>query len=101
MNKHTPGPWWIGEPHQDDEGFTEIPIHASIKGIVNSLLTPAVLCLQFENMEGMQEANARLIAAAPELLAACEIALANLVPAYASDHLVIKSLRAAISKAKD
>jgi hypothetical protein len=45
------------------------------------------------------EANAKLIAAAPSLLDACETALANLQNAYASDHLVIKSLRAAIKAA--
>lgn len=44
-------------------------------------------------------ANARLIAAAPELLAACEAAEANLSPLYCSEHLVMKLLRAAIAKA--
>jgi hypothetical protein len=30
------------------------------------------------------------------LIKACELALANLSPTYASDHIVIKSLRAAL-----
>ena len=44
------------------------------------------------------EANARLIAAAPELYEACKIAFANLKPMYSDDHLVMKSLSQALSK---
>lgn len=46
------------------------------------------------------DANARLIAAAPELLEACKAAEANLSPEYASDHLVMRLLRVAIAKAE-
>ena len=46
-----------------------------------------------------RDANARLIAAAPELLEACEAAYANLKPAYSSEHIVIRQLRAAIAAA--
>ena len=49
--------------------------------------------------QSVDEANARLIAAAPELLEACEAAYANLKPAYSSEHIVIRRLRAAISAA--
>jgi hypothetical protein len=45
------------------------------------------------------KANAKLIAASPELLEACKLAEANLSPIYPSEHLVMKSLRAAIHKA--
>ncbi len=41
----------------------------------------------------------RRIGTHAELVAACEAALANLTPTYASDHFVIKSLRAAIARA--
>jgi hypothetical protein len=43
--------------------------------------------------------DAKLIAAAPDLLEACKTALDNLAPAYSRDHLVIKLLQSAIAKA--
>ena len=46
------------------------------------------------------EGNCNLITAAPDLLEACETALENLAPKYAGDHIVVKRLRAAITKAK-
>ena len=45
-------------------------------------------------------ANARLIAAAPALLAACEAALGNFVADYESEILVKRQLLAAIASAK-
>jgi hypothetical protein len=41
-----------------------------------------------------------VLAAAPELLEACETALANLAPIYPSNHIVMEQLRAAIAKAR-
>ena len=43
--------------------------------------------------------NAKLIAAAPDLLTAAQLALENLSPMYSIDHIVIKQLKLAISKA--
>lgn len=62
--KHTPGNWFVGETHKDDEGYTEIAVMASVDG---RMVAPAVVVLQFPNVPGMQEANARLIAAAPTM----------------------------------
>lgn len=58
---HTPGPWKVG-PTFDNDGVPEIVIER---------LTPAgnlVIAVALGGLKG-QEANARLIAAAPELLA--------------------------------
>jgi hypothetical protein len=71
LTQHTPGPWEVSELYADDEGQPELAIRAKINGMV---CHPAAVCLQFPNMPGMQMANARLIAAAPELLAALKIA---------------------------
>ena len=75
----TPGPWTV----QDGLGLETI-IGADGKAVTN----PHRKC------------DARLIAAAPELLEACKMAFDNLKPAYSSDHLVIRTLRAAIAKAE-
>ena len=60
--KHTPGPWHI---------FTTlngVPIISSVRGAV------AVTRATENNAGGIEKANARLIAAAPELLAALKYA---------------------------
>jgi hypothetical protein len=44
-------------------------------------------------------AAARLMAAAPDLLEAVMLAEENLAPIYASDHIVLRKLRAAIGAA--
>lgn len=103
-HKHTPGPWRVGRHFTDDEGYREIAIEATVRGIE---CVPASVVLQFANYGGMQEANARLIAAAPELLEA----LKGLDEAYCragaeltkeerhEDRLRLIAARAAISKA--
>lgn len=48
---------------------------------------------------GTEEANARLIAAAPDLLEACKVALANMPQSYAM-HTPLCLLQRAIKKAK-
>lgn len=85
--EHTKGPWRVA-----DEGwgpghiFGQYPASSLIATIENLHIEEA-------------EANARLIAACPELLEACKLVLANLEPLYPSDHLCIKNLRATIDKA--
>jgi hypothetical protein len=51
------------------------------------------------NPSPMGSANAALIAAAPDLLEAVMLAEENLAPIYASDHIVLRKLRAAIGAA--
>ena len=80
MNKHTPGPWFV-DAH-------------------NNVLAEGCLVAFPSVAAGLekQEANARLIAAAPDLLEAIE-GLLNALPS-ATAHPAIKSARNAITKAK-
>lgn len=88
--EHTAGPWRIG-----DAGRT-------VFGPPNGNPSPETVA------SGLTRANARLIASAPELLAACEAALRFLdmdsgtatSRAYLADTLVVKgTIRTAIRKA--
>lgn len=73
---------------------------ASIQAISHGVrFTIARVANRKLSLEGVVGA-ARLMSAAPEMLEACKISLANLEPLYASDHLVIRSLRASIAKAE-
>lgn len=54
----TPGPWKVGKPYLDDEGFREIPLHSETQGME---VTPAAVFLQFPHAGDMQMANAALI----------------------------------------
>ena len=58
ISKHTPGPWWMQEVP------TSISVHAADGGVAKMTITPR----SARAPEG--RANARLIAAAPDLLAA-------------------------------
>jgi hypothetical protein len=82
--KHTPGPWkW------DGGGYVDAPA-GCIAGI-NATSSPSV-----------SEANARLIAAAPELLAACRVLLEGIDDHWATTEAGINAIdyaRIAISKA--
>lgn len=61
MSEHTPGPWGLVE------GDVDLYVYAA---------APDALVAQVRSDDGLDcEANARLIAAAPELLAAVEAAL--------------------------
>lgn len=99
---HTPGPW-----QKESDGAGEFGIHA------DAGRTWKFVAMVTANGQGSAvvteaeaEANARLVAAAPELLAACELALAYMerhsvpapeyVTARAND---LNILRAAIAKA--
>jgi hypothetical protein len=64
MSKHTPGPWTLEEPSRHN-GYDTWKIAAP------TLVEPLG---SYSEWSGRQEraANARLIAAAPELLAACQ-----------------------------
>jgi hypothetical protein len=89
--KHTPGPWEIG-PDFDNDGTREVPIGHRLKS--GFVLTVAVA---LGGLKGQQE-NARLIAAAPELLEALRDTLDALECWTGSDSRIDKA-RAAIFKA--
>lgn len=84
MSKHTPGPWFI-ERRTNDGGTTHHSITAS-EGIgwANDRYMSVSGCID--------EHDAHLIAAAPELLEACKAALSD-------DQHYIEKCRAAIAKA--
>lgn len=120
---HTPGPWEL----RDVEG-AGLEIHAPVHlvnlvdwppvrkpdkpAMVYSLTGPAghklIACerwVQFEpnGWHAMQEANGRLIAAAPDLLKACELVSLWMVakcPSPHSDSQLLEVVNGAISKAK-
>jgi hypothetical protein len=69
--KHTPGPWIVGDQRRRDPGC--ILIHTSSGESIASawnLMRP-----DGSGPDTPMEANARLIAAAPDLLAACKSAM--------------------------
>lgn len=104
--QHTPGPWFAsfriwtgGSTTRDDGGCFQILDHET-ESAAN------VLCSRnpWPERAGEMRANARLIAAAPELLAACNRALSMLGSLHpdGTDPYVIEgeaSIRAAIAKA--
>ncbi|MGV5083073.1 hypothetical protein [Pseudomonas aeruginosa] len=89
MRKHTPGPWFVN----GHENYTKY-VEARIGG---GLLQEVAACGPTEQQE-QQEANARLIAAAPELLDA----LVNLLPLISplkAESQQVADASAAIAKA--
>jgi hypothetical protein len=91
MSEHTPGPLRIGRQSYfvaaGARGRTSIA-HCIWTGSIASQATNPSL--------EQAEANARLIAAAPELLAACE----EFVSKYSADASIMLKMKAAIAKAK-
>ena len=88
---HTPGPWDIF-PNATKQEITIGNAHTHAPLVEASAVVPG--------LDHSAWANARLIAAAPELLAACEQSLITLDP-MDNDHAELyRSLRAAIAKAK-
>ena len=99
MAEHTPGPWRIGESWMYRN--QEFPYYSILHGDPPQALTDGVLGSPEE-----RRPNARLIAAAPELLAALE----GLVRTCEADGVIyrwpdlgvdLKEARAAIAKAKE
>ena len=86
--KHTPGPWYAvdGNKHRD---FNQIAIRAS--GLRRKTGGDVSVC----HVERFNEANARLIAAAPELLQALKACWD-----LGIDEHLVPMVRAAIAKAE-
>jgi hypothetical protein len=96
MSKRTPGPWVV-------YGNRIFP-----KGKSSNIATASIMNFEL-NHDGTQrpckemEANAKLIAAAPDLLAACKCAIEQIMNAGMEDFLdsyVIQELSEAIQKAE-
>lgn len=90
QSEHTPGPWRIRENPRNDQETCDLSICGDIF-ILADLTGP-----QYAH----QIANARLIAAAPELLEALEGMLRLAETAGASDRIICYEARQAIAKAR-
>lgn len=93
MSKHTPGPWNVQPGYYP--GFLEV-VGASFTISVVTLATDLTLEDSFK-----RTADALLIAAAPDLLAALEFMVANIgEPACLENRDGFAAARAAIARAK-
>jgi len=98
MNKFTPGPWFAVEDiHDESDGFTYIAGYD-----IKSNGAEIVGCEGISGDSAENLANARLIAAAPDLLGALEAAVTSMLDSgyNASESVVIRKARAAIARAK-
>lgn len=94
-SKHTPGPW-----------FVEEPLHRFIRSLAGK--SPFVAELNIlDKTHGEHMANARLIASAPDLLAACEAAQVAFAAEFDATHIqgiavreAVKMLRESIASAR-
>lgn len=102
--KHTPGPWaFIVEPTECEGVNVRFSIQTADGDTIYIASGQSQEHLQDRGsgivLEAACVANARLIAAAPDLLEACETLLFELVAGPAARDEVIASARAAINKA--
>lgn len=90
--KHTPGPWesW---PHNR----ARHPVHSYGISAEGGLPCDVADVIDFDGSPGESEANARLIAAAPDLLAACQVFLN--APHDSARRAAKATMSAAIAKA--
>lgn len=91
MSKHTPGPWAATYKHLGDAPFV---VESGQPGEPNGG------CYMAECYGPDAEANARLIAAAPELLEALELLLFAPPSGCVDHHAIDAKARAAIAKAR-
>lgn len=101
MIAHTPGPWHRAMCNPEDGEITRvIESNVAVKAGWNTVVA---LCGNPDNLEAI--ANANLIAAAPDLLAACEGVLDSIFERMSENNRAgyrdeEAMLRAAIAKAK-
>lgn len=92
MSKHTPGPWALNGPWHIQ---AETPMNDPTGKRVVALITPCRGASQAE-----REANAHLVAAAPDLMAALHTAADALSPPRNQEEIkALAVVRAAIAKA--
>lgn len=89
MSEHTPGPW------QFNWDFTEV------QTLVSSIPLAKMLNDDELNDAEQAEANGVLMAAAPDLLAACQAALPVIIAHNREAPHTLRLLRAAITKATE
>lgn len=100
MSGHTPGPWFVS----DDDLTT---VYHRLETLANYSEPAIADCSVAAGWDGASdqetsEANARLIAAAPELLAALRLAVELLAQQHTAGaaQIVPASIRAALAKAE-
>lgn len=93
MSEHTPGPWRAGYIDEQDRRERMIVRAEAVDGHPYVAICPNPLA-------GSHEANARLIAAAPDLLAACELMLSSPKYGNAPSEAAVEAARAAIARAR-
>ena len=86
MSPHTPGPWKVEQSQEYESTYTIV----NGPGFLSHWVNP--------NAEEEEAANARLIAAAPDLLVACRMALNDRM--YKDWPAIADALMAAIAKAE-
>jgi hypothetical protein len=94
MSKHTPGPWFVVNIGADDEPMMSVKA-ARIAG--QEPRHEVAICATGDSPQEMEDANARLIAAAPELLEALEMLMDE---ATTDQNLAAIKALAAIAKAR-
>ena len=105
MSAHTPGPWWARKNSAGDwdvqtlrDSYPDMPEGSDTGAYIASVYNDTT----DSRTRGKNEANARLIAAAPELLDAANAALDAMTDERADDEykkMAVSLLRAAITKA--
>ena len=93
MSKHTPGKWRAGYLDEADRKNQMIVRAEDVDGQPYIAICPNPVC-------GDLEANAQLIAAAPDLLAVCKWSLEHFEGGGPELVPITERLRAAIAKAK-
>ena len=105
--KHTPGPWYVREDREFYQYHAQPICIANYKDEdgYDDGLDVWWICRLFDSWDKEAYANARLIAAAPDLLAACELsayaeAEAGYGPGTPEQSTLSKECLTAIAKAK-
>lgn len=97
MSKHTPGPW---STQRALDGSGDVGITApGVRNVIAECF--AAMRHRDERATDEAEANARLIASAPELLAACEAVLAVPADEIGRVSCLVPQIVAAVRKARD
>jgi hypothetical protein len=106
--KHTPGPWWVSKFRHNDGALPIVSDHAVVSICAVACQTPFTRGNGWRTECETREANARLIAAAPEMLEALESAESCIVtfvavngwPEPNGSRDILNEVQAAIARAK-
>lgn len=90
--KFTPGPWFTKR-----EGWSTVYVEARIDG---GMIQEVAACGPTDAGQDQQQANARLIAAAPDLYEALESLVDEVTNHGEADGAILDSARAALTKAR-